>query len=188
MVSAEAFGREVMNLETLVNIAQSGPWCGTLPPGPPRLHPSFEAAWEELGSRPEIRHRSDLSSHDVFGPEPDPWRLGAIEVGLYGAIALYQMSQKLSGAVAETIRLAALALFDETCSVIPLSELIWLLLHRQPPPTPPWLNSLIFSGEMLAFADGIRQDGLAVAARQQLARQLDECRLQIQAEDDHLAA
>jgi hypothetical protein len=178
-----------MNFETLVNIAQDGPWCGTRPPGYPRLHPSLEAAWEKLRSRPGMRrHQADIFSHDIVGPEPDPWRLGAIEVGLYGAIVLHQMGQKLSGGVAESLRLAALALFDETCGVIPHSELIWLLLHRQPPPMPPWLTSLVFTGEMLAFADATRQDVLAAVAGDQLIKQLDECGLQTQAEGDCLAA
>jgi hypothetical protein len=178
-----------MNLETLVNIAQDGPWCGTRPPGHPRLHPSLEAAWEKLGSRPDMRrHHADIFSHDIVGPEPDPWRLGAIEVGLYGAIALYQMGQKLSGEVAESLRLAAQVLFDEICRDIPLSELIWLLLHRQPPPMPPWLTSLIFTGDMLAFAESTRQDGLAAVTSDQLMKQLDGCRLHTQAECNYLAA
>src|SRR5689334_381334 len=61
----------IMNLETLVIIAQDGPWCGVRPPGHPGLHPSLEAAWDKLGSRPELRrHHSDAFSHEVFGPEP----------------------------------------------------------------------------------------------------------------------
>src|SRR5262245_60228958 len=101
---------EIMDLQALVAIAEEGPWCGNRPPGQPRLHPSLEASWSLFGSRPELRrHQANLSSQEIFGPEPDPWRLGAIEVGLYGAIALYQLGKRLSGEAAKGIRSAALA-------------------------------------------------------------------------------
>jgi hypothetical protein len=173
-----------MNLETLVIIAQDGPWCGVRPPGHPGLHPSLEAAWDKLGPRPELRrHHSDAFSHEVFGPEPDPWRLGAVEVGLYGAIALHQMAQKLSGGAADSIRSAALAVFDDTCGGISPPELIWLLLHRPPPRMPPWLSALVFAGEMLGFAQATQQHGLAAAASREIARQLEECCLMVQGGD-----
>jgi hypothetical protein len=179
----------MMNLEMLVDIAEDGPWCGLRPSGYPRLHPSFEAAWDRLGSRPELLRRdSDAFSIEVFGPEPDPWRLGAIEVGLYGAIRLHQLGQKLSGALAEDIRSAAVVLFEDTCSAVPISELIWVLLHRPPPPMPPWLTSLTFAAEMVAFAHAAQQHGLAAAANHQLVLQLKACRLQIQTETSRVAA
>lgn len=173
-----------MNLETLVNIAQEGPWCGIRPPGQPGLHPSLEAAWDKLGSRPELRrHHADAFSHEVLGPDPDPWRLGAVEVGLYAAIALHQIAQKLSGGAADSMRSAAVAVFDDTCGAISPSELIWLLLHRPPPPMPRWLSSLVFAGEMLGFAQATRQNGLAAAASREIERQLEECCLLVHGTD-----
>jgi hypothetical protein len=178
-----------MHLEALVNIAQDGPWCGTHPPGHPGLHPSLEAAWDKLGSRPELRrHHTDAFSQEVFGPEPDPWRLGAIEVGLYGAITLHQIGQRLSGAAAEGIRSAAQVLFEETCGAVSVSELIWLLLHRPPPPMPPWLSTLAFLGELLGFAQAAQQHGLAGATSHQIALQLEACCFQIQTKGGRVAA
>ena len=84
------------------------------------------------------------------GP-PDPWRLGAIEVGLYSAVTLYQMGHQLTGATAEGLRSAAGILFDETCGTVPFLELIWLLLHRPPPPPPPWLSMLVFPARCWAL-------------------------------------
>jgi hypothetical protein len=176
--------RRIMNLETLVNIAQEGPWCGIRPPGHPALHPSLKAAWDKLGSRPELRrHHADAFSHEVFGPEPDPWRLGAVEVGLYGAIALHQMAQRLSGGAADSVRSAALAVFDDTCSAVSPSELIWLLLHRPPPPMPRWLSALVFAGDMLGFAQATQQIESAAAASREISRQLEECGLLVQGGD-----
>jgi hypothetical protein len=178
-----------MSLEMLVDIAEDGPWCGLRPPGYPRLYPSLEAAWDRLGSRPELRRgHTDAFSTEVFGPEPDPWRIGAIEVGLYGAIRLHQLGQKLPGIIAEGILSAALVLFDETCNTVPLSELVWVLLHRPPPPMPPWLTSLTFAAEMLALAQASQQHGLAAAANHQLTTQLKACGLHIQSEAGRVAA
>jgi hypothetical protein len=109
---------------------------------------------------------------------PDPWRLGVLEVGLYGAITLYQLGQRLSGSVGEEIRSAASVVFDDTCGTIPLSELIWILLHRPPPPPPPWLSQLSFAGEMLAFAQAGQQESLAAAASRQIGQQIKEFGLQ----------
>lgn len=178
-----------MRLETLIAIAENGPWCGTRPPGRPRLHPSLEAAWDNLGSRPESpRHQANLPGQEVFGPEPDPWRLGTIEVGLYGAITLYQTGSRLSGAVAEDLCSAALVLFDETCGSMPPSELIWLLLHRAPPLPPPWLRTLTFAGEMLGFAQIAQHHELARMASHQIALGLATFGLQVQSGPGRAAA
>lgn len=167
-----------MRLETLVSIAETGPWCATRLPAHPRLRPSFEMSWDIFGSGSQSCWRDggapSQSRHEIFGPEPDPWRLGAICVGLYGAIALYQMGCRLSGAAAKDIRSAAFVLFDEICGPVPSSELIWLLLNHPPPAPPPWLNALLFAGEMLGFAQASQHEEMALAAGRQIASKLEQ--------------
>ena len=172
-----------MSLETLISIAEDGPWCGTRPPGRPRPHPVLQqrretaraeqAAEAVRGPRPEpwwvLGPQPDPWR---FGPSPDPWVLGAVEIGLYGAISLHQAARLVSGPATEGLRSAAAVLFDDTCGSVPLSELIWLLLHRPPPPPPQWLNVLTFAGETLAFAQATQQEELAKAANRQIAEGL----------------
>jgi hypothetical protein len=140
------------NLPLLVSIAEDGPWCGTRPPGHPR---------------PPHFHHENARFGQAFGPSPEPWRLGNVAVGLYGAIALQQMSRRVSGHAAEGFASAASILFDETCGTVPLSELIWLLLHQPPPPPPQWQNALTYAGETAAFARATDQEALANAAGRQ---------------------
>jgi hypothetical protein len=79
-------------------------------------------------------------------------------------------------------------LFDETCSTVAPPELIWVLLHRPPPPMPPWLGTLVFLGEILGFAQASQQHGLAEAASCQIAWQLDEYCLTVQEKGEWVAA
>src|SRR5207302_8439050 len=76
-----------MTLRLLVSIAEDGPWCGTRPPGRP--HP------------PHFREAMLRTAGELSGPIPDPWRLGMMEVGLYGAISLHQLGRSVSGPAAE---------------------------------------------------------------------------------------
>jgi len=149
-----------MSFGLLVSIAEDGPWCGTRPPGRPRP--------------PHFREEMVRAGGEVFGPVPDPWKLGAVEVGLYSAITMHQMGQLVSGPAAEGFTTAASVLFDETCGTIPLSELIWILLHRPPPPAPQWLGMLSYAGETLAFAQASDQEALASAATRQIMGQLNQ--------------
>ncbi|HVH77884.1 MAG TPA: hypothetical protein VM782_00715 [Stellaceae bacterium] len=155
-----------MSLATLINIAEDGPWCGTRPPGRPHL------------PHPPVTHLHEARVAAAQSPEPDPWRLGTVEVGLYGAITLYQIGRLVSGPAAEGFGSAAESLFDDTCGSIPISELIWLLLHRPPPPPPQWLSQLTFAGEMLAFAQATHQETLATAATRQVMASLNASGLQ----------
>jgi hypothetical protein len=147
-----------MTLRLLASIAEDGPWCGTRPPGRP--HP------------PHFRDAMLRTAGEILGPVPDPWRLGMMEVGLYGAISLHQAGRSVSGPAAEGYATAAAVLFDETCGTVPLSELIWLLLHRPPPPPPQWLSGLTYAAETLAFAQATDQEALASAATRQIMNQL----------------
>jgi hypothetical protein len=104
---------------------------------------------------------------------PDPWRAGVIEVGLYSAISLYQMGRRVSGPTGQAFSDAGVNLLEETCGNIPLSELIWILLHRPPPPPPPWWTVLAFQGETLAFAQATQQEQLAAAASREITNSLD---------------
>jgi hypothetical protein len=176
-----------MRLETLANIAEDGPWCGTRPPGPRRFLASSDASRRQFDPQPSpwLRQFGPQPSpwlrqfepepspwFRYAGPQPDPWRLGSIEAGLYGAIRLYQLGQQVTGPVAGGFGSAAEFLFDETCGSVPLSELIWLLLHQPPPPPPPWLETLVFAGDMLVFAQATEQEGLASAAARQILQNL----------------
>lgn len=155
-----------MHLETLVNIAEDGPWCGTHPPGRPRplVGPDPHRLRRETDAKP-------ASWGSLAGPQPDPWRIGGIEVGLYAAIRLHQLGGQVKGPAANEFGSAAETVFDDTCGSVPLSVLIWLLLHQPPPP--PWLDTLVFTGEVLAFAQQTQQEALASAATRQIAQFLN---------------
>ena len=144
-----------MSFKTLISIAEDGPWCGTRPPGP--YHPPRFGA--ELASL--------LQSAD---PQPQPWAVARVEVGLYAAISLYQLGKTVAGPAGEAFGSAADSLFDDTCGSVPLSVLIWLLLHQPPPPS--WLQQVTFAGQMLAFAQDAKQDALAKAAYGQVIQGL----------------
>jgi hypothetical protein len=166
-----------MRLETLVNIAEDGPWCGTRPPGPRRFLASPNPSRQQFDPQPSpwLRQFDPEPSPWVryAGPQPDPWRLGSVEVGLYGAIRLHQLGRQVTGPVAGGFGSAAEFLFDETCGSVPLSVLIWLLLHQPPPPPPPWLETLVFAGDMLVFAQAAQQESLASAAARQIVQSLE---------------
>src|SRR5579859_73896 len=142
-----------MSFKTLISIAEDGPWCGTHAPGRPRPRPSAVTELSEFKKR--------------AGPQPDPWAIGRIEVGLYGAIRLHQIGMTVTGPMAEALSSGAEFLFDDTCGSVPLSELIWILLHLPPPPPPWWLQQIVVAGEMLAFAQAGQQESLAAAAQRQ---------------------
>jgi len=178
-----------MSLHTLVNIAESGPWCGTRPPGRPRPQPHLRTRseqvfgplpdpWRFLGPQSDVSRLGPVPDPWRLGPSPEPWRLGIIEVGLYGAITLHQLGRLVTGPSAEALTTAAEILFEDHCGTIPLSELIWILLHRPPPPPPQWLNVLTFAGETLAFAQATQQEALATAASRQIAANLKTFDLQ----------
>jgi len=188
-----------MSLEALVSVAESGPWCAFRAPGrigphlglsvhrpPPLAEPGSEAAgpysqpWRErAGSYPwQQADPEPIPWREIFGPVPDPWRVGVVEVGLYGAINLYQMGRRLSGPTSQAFTAAGLGLLEETCGNIPLSELLWILLHRPPPPPPPWWTILSFQGETLAFAQATEQEQLAAAATREITKSLNAFGLQ----------
>lgn len=152
-----------MDLQTLVTVAEDGPWCGTRPPGRPHLGPAGTPMVSEW-------HRDADNT-------PNPWRQGTVEVGLYGAITLYQLAQRVAGPTSEALGAAAEALFSDTCGTVPLSVLIWFLLQR-PPPAPPWLQQIMHAAEMLAFAQAAQQDALAAAAARQVTQSLQHFGLQ----------
>lgn len=156
-----------MHLETLVDIAEDGPWCGTHPPGRPRpvVGPDSPPRFRETDLEP-------ASWRSLAGPQPDPWRLAAVEAGLYAAIRLHQLGRQVTGPIAREFGAAAEIVFGDTCGSVPLSVLIWLLLHRPPPPPPPWLDTLVFTGEVLAFAQRTQREALAAAATRQLGQAL----------------
>jgi len=152
-----------MDLQTLVTVAEDGPWCGTRPPGRPHQGPSgtpMVSDWHRDGD-----------------PVPNPWRQGTVEVGLYGAITLYQLAQRVTGQASEGLSAAAEALFTDTCGTVPLSVLIWFLLQR-PPPAPPWLQQIMYAAEMLAFGQAAQQEALAAAAELQVTQSLRHFGLQ----------
>jgi len=138
-----------VDLQTLVTVAEDGPWCGTRPPGRPHLGPAGTPMVSEW-------HRDADNT-------PNPWRQGTVEVGLYGAITLYQLAQRVAGPTSEALGAAAEALFSDTCGTVPLSVLIWFLLH---------------AAEMLAFAQAAQQDALAAAAARQVTQSLQHFGLQ----------
>jgi hypothetical protein len=79
-------------------------------------------------------------------------------------------------------------LLEESCGKVPLSGLIWLLLHHAPPQPAPWLRRLTFACEMLAFAQAAGQQGAAAAARRQISLELEEFDLAAQIECGRAAA
>lgn len=153
-----------MDLQTLVTVAEDGPWCGTRPPGRPHHGPA--------GGAPMVSEW-----HRDADNTPNPWRQGTVEVGLYGAITLYQLAQRVTGQVSEGLSAAAEALFTDTCGTVPLSVLIWFLLQR-PPPAPPWLQQIMYACETLVFAQAAQQDALAAAAARQVTLSLQHFGLQ----------
>jgi hypothetical protein len=156
-----------MSLSKLVSVAEDGPWCGTRVPGrPPHLPAPRPHALSYRGgpvsdpTDPSPWRAVEPSDPSPWraGPSPDPWMLGQVEVGLYAAIALYQL-----GAAG-----AAQRIFDDTCP-LPISELIRMLLNRPPPPPPPWLRQIMFLADMARVTQGISQaDAIAGAVNKQL--------------------
>ena len=174
-----------MTLSKLASIAEDGPWCGTRSHvGPPRPRPMAETMatgrHDSLGPHPEPWVVSHLLSaaerwNVVAGPLPDPWTVGYVEVGLYAAITMHQLAQRIGGDDAKQMTTAAERIFDETCGSIPISLLIWILLHRPPPPPPPWLQQVILTAGMLELTHGMPQgEAIVNAARKQLAQSLQE--------------
>src|SRR4051812_39523708 len=157
-----------MSLSNLVSIAEDGPWCGTHVPGrPPHLPGPRPHAWSLRGGW--ASEPSDPSSWRA-GPSPEPWKLGEVEVGLYAAIALYQLGQGSS--LGEQATGAAQRIFDDTCGTVSFSMLIWILLHRPPPPPPPWLQQITFLAEMARLKGISQAEAIASAVNKQLQESL----------------
>ncbi|GGF09811.1 hypothetical protein GCM10011611_14160 [Aliidongia dinghuensis] len=97
------------------------------------------------------------------------------------AIRLHQIGAAVTGPMAEAFSSGAEMLFDDTCGSVPLSELIWILLHRPPPPPPWWLEQIAFAGEMLAFAQAAQQEALAEAAQRQALQGLNALKVGLSA-------
>lgn len=160
-----------MKLQTAVSIAEDGPWCGTHPP----LRPGH-------GPRPF----SSFTLHqpiNMSDPQPIPWDLGVVAVGLYGSISLYQASQLLGGAEARQVGAAAERMFDDYCgTVVPSYWIIWILIHWPPPPPPPWLQDIVTATQMLRFSQslpaGAQQEGMTGAAKKQLTTGLQQFQAQ----------
>ena len=142
-----------MSLKLLVSIAEHG-WCGNEPRIPPHFKgPTFG---------PGVPWRSNE------GPHPEPWAFAGHQIGLYGAIRMFQVGQQLKGDTAQQMTSAAERYFDGTCGSVPLSILIGWLLHNPPPPPQPWLDRLAYLANTLAFAEAGEQQQLAAAASRQL--------------------
>ena len=151
-----------MSLQKLVSIAEDGPWCGNVPRKP----------WPHLtslvfGPRPEPWRFNE-------GPSPEPWDIAGRQIGLYGAIRMFQFGQQLRGDTAQQMTSAAARYFDEWCGTVPLSVLIYWLLHHPPPPPPPWLERMSYLANTVIFAEAGEQQQLAAAANRQLIASLKE--------------
>ena len=149
-----------MSFQKLVSIAEDGPWCGTVPRKP---WPHSESL--VFGPHPEPWRLND-------GPRPEPWEIAGRQAGLYAAIRMFQFGQQLKVETAELMTSVAGRFFDEWCGTVPLSILIYWLLHWPPPPPPPWLERVSYLANTVILAEVGEQQQLAAVANRQLVATL----------------
>lgn len=137
-----------MKLGTLVDIAESGPWCGTKPPGHVLFKPKHGP-----GPGPQFMVAAPHPLAELE-PSPQPWRNVDEFAALCASIKLYQISRLLPAKEGKELASAAEEYFDEYCGN-GWQSWIYVILHFPPPNPPPWVEEIALAAQMLEFGSAL---------------------------------